>query len=178
MWHLSFVGFIIGAVPALGLGWTGLASAIFYTTLPIAAAIWLVSALQLARADVPAPLRPLLAIHLAPVALFAIVSAGLGFEGAAMSFGWLAITVFAVMLAAARYLTKSGFSALWGAFTFPLAAFANAMFAVSIDNPTPFAVLGGVELVGATLAIAVIAFKVMQVWARGKLSKLTNAASL
>lgn len=120
VWHLSFVGFIIGAVPALGLGWTGLASAIFYTTLPIAAAIWLVSALQLARADVPAPLRPLLAIHLAPVALFAIVSAGLGFEGAAMSFGWLAITVFAVMLAAARYLTKSGFSALWGAFTFPL----------------------------------------------------------
>lgn len=47
VWHLSFVGFIIGAVPALGLGWTGLASAIFYTTLPIAAAIWLVSALPI-----------------------------------------------------------------------------------------------------------------------------------
>ncbi len=178
VWHLSFVGFIIGAVPAIGLGWTGLANAILFTTMPIAAAIWLISALQFARADVPPPLRPLLAIHLAPVALFGMVTAGLGMTGAATAFGWVGITVLAALLAGARYLTKSGFSALWGAFTFPLAAFANLMFALVAVTGMPVAVIGGLELVGATLAIAVIAFKVMQLWARGKLAKLTNAASL
>lgn len=177
-WHLSFVGFIIGAVAAPMVGWEGLARAILFTTLPIAAAIWLISALQFAKSDVPPPLRPLLAIHLAPVALFGIVSAGLGYGSAAVAFGYVGITVFAVMLLGVRYLTKADFSALWGAFTFPLAAFANLMFAAARTQFQPFAMIGGIELVAATLAIAYIAFKIMQLWAKGKLAKATNASTV
>lgn len=39
-WHLSFVGFIVGAVAAVPLGWDGLAMALFWATLPVASVIW------------------------------------------------------------------------------------------------------------------------------------------
>lgn len=176
VWHLSFVGFILAALSAVPLGWTTLAQAIFVTTLPIAAAIWLISALQFAKADVPPPLRPLLAIHMAPVALFGIVSALLGYKTLALAFGWVGITGLIVYLAGARYLTKADFSALYGAFTFPLAAFANLMFAVAPIKMTPFRIIGGVELALASLVIVYIATRVMQLWTKGKLAKATNAA--
>ena len=43
------------------------ASALLWATLPIAALIWGISLAQLIGRIPPAPLRPLLAIHLAPV---------------------------------------------------------------------------------------------------------------
>ncbi|AJE46910.1 tellurium resistance protein [Celeribacter indicus] len=177
VWHLSFAGFIIAPVAAVPLGWVGLSAAIFATTLPVAAAIWIVSALQFARADVPPPLRPLLAIHMAPVALFGIVAALLGYERLALGFGWLGITGLAVCLLGIRYLTRADFSALYGAFTFPLAAFAALMFALAPAGGAVFRILGGLELAAATLAIAYIAAKVMQLWAKGRLATATNAAT-
>ncbi|MCB1328288.1 MAG: tellurium resistance protein, partial [Maritimibacter sp.] len=66
VFHLTFVGLIVSPIPALQLGWHGYASAIFWLTLAAALVIWALSALQFARETPPAPLRPLLAIHLAP----------------------------------------------------------------------------------------------------------------
>ena len=135
------------------------------------------------RADVPPPLRPLLAIHLAPVSLFGIVSSMLGYEGLVMAFGYIGLTALVVYILGARYLTKADFSALWGAFTFPMAALANLMFSVALVQARDglatwslFPVAGGLILVAATLAIAYIASKVLQLWAKGKLSKATNAS--
>lgn len=176
VWHLTFVGFIIAPVAAVPLGWIGLSQLIFATTLPIAAAVWLISALQFARAGVPAPLRPLLAIHMAPVALFGIVSALLGYSAAALAFGYIGVTGLVLSVLGARYVTAGGFSALWGAFTFPLAAFANLMFAAASVQPMPFRVIGGLELVFATLSVAYIAYRIMKLWSQGKLSKATNAS--
>jgi len=177
VWHLSFVGFIIAPLAAVPLGFTGLSQLIFALTLPVAIAIWSISAVQFVRADVPPPLRPLLAIHLAPVALFGIVATLLGYGTIAIGFAWIGVAALVVYLVAIRYLTKADFSALWGAFTFPLAAFANLMFAAATLAPTPFRLIGGLELVAATLAITYIAVKIMQIWSRGKLSKATNAAT-
>ncbi|WP_321363964.1 tellurium resistance protein [uncultured Celeribacter sp.] len=176
VWHLSFVGFIIAPLAAVPLGWTGLSQIIFATTLPIAAAVWIISAMQFAKSDVPPPLRPLLAIHVAPVALFGINATLLGYTTLALAFAWIGVTALIVYLAGLRYLTKADFSALWGAFTFPLAAFANLMFAAATLQPMPFRLLGGLELVAATLAVVYIASKVMQLWTKGKLAKATNAA--
>lgn len=178
VWHLSFVGFIIAPVAAVPLGWMELSAIIYATTLPIAAAIWLISALQFMRADVPAPLRPLLAIHMAPVCLFGIVSVLLGYYSAGLAFGWLGLTGLLVCLFGARYLTASGFSPMWGAFTFPMAAFANLMFMVAQLMPMPFRYIGGIELVAATLAVSYIAYRIMQMWMKGTLSKLTNASEV
>lgn len=178
VWHLSFVGFIIAPVAAVPLGWVGLSAMIYATTLPIAVAIWLISALQFMRAGVPAPLRPLLAIHMAPVSLFGIVSVLLGYYAVGFAFGWIGLTGLLVCLLGARYLTQSGFSPMWGAFTFPMAAFANMMFMVALIMPMPFRYIGGIELALATLAVAYIAYRIMQMWMKGTLSKLTNAATV
>ncbi|NVK46624.1 MAG: tellurium resistance protein [Rhodobacteraceae bacterium] len=175
-WHLAFVGYIIAPLSAVPLGWIGLSQIIFATTLPIAAAVWMISAMQFARADVPPPLRPLLAIHIAPVSLFGIVATLLGYTTLALAFAWIGVTALIVALVGIRYLTKGDFSALWGAFTFPLAAFANLMFAAATLKPMPFRLIGGLELVAATLVITYIAVKIMQLWTRGKLAKATNAA--
>lgn len=170
--HLSLVGFIVGAAPALALGWGGLAAALFWMALPVALAIWSLSALQFARLVPPPPLRPLLSIHLAPAALLATVAGLLGMQGLAMVFLGLGSGYALVLLASGRWVTAAGPSALWGAFTFPLAALATAML-----------VAGGVWLwPGLALAavglgvIPAIAWWVLKRWPGGKLAAVTNAA--
>ena len=178
VWHLSFVGFIIAPLSALPLGYVALSQAIFWVTLAVALVIWAASAAQAVRARVPAPLRPLLAIHLAPAALFTMVAAQLGMAGTALGFGVVSLAMVAAMAAGVRWLTAGGFSPLWGAFTFPLAAFANACFALDrIGMGSGWRLGGGVALVAATLIVPPIAVKVLQLWAKGQLAARTNAAT-
>lgn len=170
--HLSFVGFIVGAVPLAQLGFAGLAGAIFWVTLGFAALIWAVSAGQLLRRVPPAPLRPLLATHLAPAALLSTVASLLGLPGLALAFAALGALILAALLASLRWITAAGFSPLWGAFTFPLAAFASALLT-----------LGGPWL-GAGLAVTLVAlavvpaigWKVLSLWPGNRLAVKTNAA--
>ncbi len=114
-WHLSFVGFIVAAPAAVALGWQGLAAGLFWLTLPVAVLIWGLSAAQFLRSVPPPPLRPLLAIHVAPVALLATVAGLLGFTVVS---GVLVILGAALALALAvtgRWLTIAGITPLWGA---------------------------------------------------------------
>lgn len=170
--HLLFVGFIVGGVGAAQLGLGGLLAVLFWGTLPVALLIWGASAAQLVRAGVPAPLRPLLAVHLAPAALLGIAAAGLGLPVAAV-FGVLSLALLAALLAAARWLTAAGFSPLWGAFTFPLVAAANLWLLLG----GPWAVAGAVALAGATLLVPAVALRILRGWADGSLAQRTNAAT-
>ncbi|WP_233252417.1 tellurium resistance protein [Maritimibacter sp. 55A14] len=176
VWHLNFVGFIVGALAAAPLGYPALAEAILWVTLPLAALIGAESLRQFLHAGVPAPLRPLLAIHLSPVCLLGAVAlmVGQGALGAALAWAGLGLAV--LFLAGARWLTQAGFSPFWGAFTFPLAAFAGHMELMAGLAGGPWRILAGLALVGATLAILPIAWKVMQLWAKGRLAVQTNAA--
>ena len=170
VWHLNFVGFIIGGLAAQPLGMTGLATALLWLTLPVAVAIWAVSALQLIRRIPPAPLRPLLAIHLAPASLFVTVAASLGHSLLADLLLLVAALIALGLLFSLRWLTVSGFSALWGAFTFPLAAFASALFARDL------ATTGGIFAVLAAALTGLVLWRVLQAWAKGSLAAKTNAA--
>lgn len=170
VWHLTYVGYIIAPLSLIPLGYAGLAQGILYATIPVAAAIWAVSLYQIATRVPPAPLRPLLAIHLAPASLFATVAAMLGLGGLATGFVVLALAILLVLLAAGLWLTQSGFSALWGAFTFPIAACASALLA------NGWQVAGLLVLAAATGIVVMIAVKVMQAWAKGGLAVKTNAA--
>ncbi len=114
VFHLSFVGFIIGGVTANALGYHDVAKWIIWSTVLPAGVIWGISARQLINRAPPAPLRPLLAIHLAPACLFTIVAQGAGMHSAALGFSALAAAIFTVLLVSARWLTEGGFSALWG----------------------------------------------------------------
>jgi len=176
-WHLSFTGPIVAGRVALLLGWPGLAWWLFWPTLLVALAIYAVSARQALSARVPPPLRPLLAIHLAPVALFGTVALGLGWTAAGTALAWVALAVLAVGLAAARWLLADGFSALWGALTFPVAATAGLWVTLWQSQPSePHRLIAGVVLVIATLVTIPILALVLRAWAQGRLPVKTNAA--
>jgi tellurite resistance protein len=170
--HLSLVGFIVAAAPALAQGWGLLAELLFWTVIPVALVIWGLSLRQFAVAVPPAPLRPLLAIHLAPAALLALVAGLLGKPWLATVFLVLGTGYGLVLLAGARWVMASGPSALWGAFTFPLAALASAMLVAGGVWLWP-----GLALVAAGGgSIPAIAWWVLKRWPGGKLAAATNAA--
>ena len=171
VWHLAFVGFIVGALAAVPLGWDGLASVILWATMPVAAGIWAISIWQLTRRIPPAPLRPLLAIHLAPASLFASVAGLLEMGLLAQTMVALACGIAGALLVSGRWITQSGFSPLWGAFTFPMAAFASALL---INGWDMAGVLATVIALGVVL---VIAWRVLKMWPAGSLAAKTNAAT-
>lgn len=168
--HLTFVGFIVGGLAAPAVGWPGLAVALLGATVPLAAMIWGVSVVQLIRRIPPAPLRPLLAIHLAPASLFATVAGLVGYSGPSLAFAALGGVILLALLASARWVLAAGFTPMWGSLTFPLAAFASALFVV------------GAEVVAmGVLAVAVglvpwVAWRVVTLWGSGRLAAVTNAA--
>lgn len=177
VWHLNWVGFIVAARVAPSLGWTGLAALILWPALIAAIAIWAISARQLVAERVPAPLRPLLVIHLAPLSLIGTVAILTGH----LWLGWIAAAAAlgALILMAVRgaWITEAGFSPMWGAFTFPLAATSGLFWTLYYAAPSDgLRILAGVILIAATLAIVPTVFLVMRDWARGRLAVKTNAA--
>jgi tellurite resistance protein len=175
VFHLSFVGFIIGGVAANALGYPQIARLVLWAMILPATLIWAMSARQLLRQLPPAPLRPLLAIHLAPASLFTIVAQGAGLGGMATAFGALAVVLAVALLASGRWLTEAGFSGLWGAFTFPLSAFVTAMIMVS-SGQGALGLLAGGLLLATSGALPLIAYRILKLWAQGTLAAKTNAA--
>lgn len=173
VWHLAFVGPVIGALAATAFQLYLLALVLTFVTVLVAALVWAASAEQALKETVPAPLRPLLAIHLAPLALFGLVAHALELDAVALGCGGIAALAVLWFLVRARWLTEAGFSALWGAFTFPIAATANLWLSLGGFWRVP----GGVALVAATLVILPIGWKVMRLWAHGRLAVKTNAAT-
>lgn len=173
VWHLVFVGPIVGAVAAAQLGWAALAAGIASVTAVIAVAIWATSVLQLLREDVPAPMRPLLAIHLAPAALHGQAALLLGHETLLLVAAGISVLILALLLSSAHWLLRSGFSPFWGALTFPLAATASLWIGMGGVWRIP----GGILLVGATFLIPWVARRVLRDWATGALALKTNAAT-
>lgn len=174
-WHVTFVGFIVAATPAAALGMTGFAQGLFVTMVPVAIAIWVMSARQFRRAALPPAQRPLLAMHLAPAALFAIVAAATDLQVFATGFATLTLALLASFIVAGYWLTTSGFTPLWSAFTFPLAASASALLAQ--DGIKLFQIAGAVALVAATVAIPLILVLVVRQWITGQLASMTTANS-
>lgn len=173
VWHLTFTGLIVAALAAVGLQSWGTALVLFGVAAVIAAFVWAVSLEQIVREDVPPPLRPLLAIHLVPVALIGLVAAGMEFDAVAMGCGGVAALMLVWLIARTFWLTAAGFSALWGAFTFPVAATAELWLTLGGAWLWP----GLAALAFATVITPPIAWQVLRSWARGQLAVRTNAAT-
>lgn len=180
-WHLHLTGLIVAARVALVVGWPGLAQALVWPAAAAALAVYGLSLRQVMTgggiAATPAPLRPMLAIHVAPLALFGTVALGLGWTGAGQVLAWLALAGALALAVSARWLTAGGFSALWGAVTFPLAATAGLWVQLWRTTGGDGArVVAGLLLVAATLVVLPIAFRILRDWANGRLPVKTNAA--
>ena len=177
VWHLNFVGFILAPVIAVPLGYPSLATAIFGAGAVIAMGIWGVSLVQLIKRSPPAPLRPVLAIHLAPASLFGTVALLLDMPVVAFGFALFGGAMILAMLLSFRWLTEAGFSALWGAFTFPLAAYTSLLLGLSGGGNGPWLWLAMLGLTAAIGIVPAIAVKVLQAWTKGSLAAKTNAAT-
>ena len=175
--YLSFVALIVAAIPGIRYGYTticlvfALVSLLAYVVISVG---WLS---KLARVRPPQPLRPSIAMVLAPTSLFSIVFWMLGYGLAATIFYWLAFIIFIALLAASPWMTKGGWTPMWGAFTFPIAAFGNAQVAAYTNG------MGSVAVIGLFAALAIgtplilyIVYKHTMAWTRGDLSKKTGAA--
>lgn len=171
-WHMTFAGFVVAAPAAQSLGLPDLAGLLFLVSLPAAVAIWSVSLWQVTRHIPAAPLRPMLAFHLFPAAFLVMAASLTGHELLATVFAWALLVLLLAAGAALRWITVAGFSPLWGAFGFPLAAAATALL------------LQGGALGWAGLALLVpglavvpwIALRILRLWPGGRLAARTNAA--
>jgi tellurite resistance protein len=172
VWHMLFVGGIVGGLAFARLGLGSWAVSVLSLTLPPAVAVWALSARALWLGRVPPPLRPLLAINLAPAALFASVASVAGLGGLAAAFGVLALGMAVLLAAGARWLTAAGFSPMWGAFTFPLAAAAGAFLQLG----GPWLWPGAAALLAASVVVPHVAVRVLRGWAAGTLGPRTGAA--
>lgn len=168
VWQLIFTGYIILPFTLVPLGYTQLAHLAYGYAVFSGVVLWAQAVVMLIRRIPPSPLRPLLAIHLAPASLMTLSSVILGYQSAALLFATIASGIFLALLLSARWLTESGFSPFWGAFTFPLAAFANAQMAMG------WSITGVLALIAASAMVAYVASKVWQMWARGTLAIKTN----
>ncbi len=171
-WQIIFAGFVLGAPAAVLLGLPALAQGLLVGMIPIALILWVVALIQLFRGNPPAPLRPMLVLHLVPASLFTSVAVLMGEEYYRHVFAALALAIFLSLLVAGRWLLAAGFSPLWGVMTLPLAAFAAAM--IRLGGPWTLAGIGLLAL--ALVAIPWIAWRVLSMWARGSLAAKTNAA--
>jgi tellurite resistance protein len=170
--HLSLVGFIVAGPAAVAVGWAGLAAVLFWATLPVAVAIWGSSAAGFLRAVPPPPLRPLLAIHVAPAALLATVGGLLGMVALPTGLALAGLALAVALAAGGRWLLAAGVTPMWGALTFPLAALAVALVGRGgVWQPV------GIGLVAVALAvIPAILWWVLRRWPGGRLAAVTNAA--
>ena len=173
IFHLTYVGYILAPITLVPLGHTQIASAILFASIAIAGLIWAISLRQILTRIPPAPLRPLLAIHLAPASFIAISSLLLGHPWLATGFALLALALFTLLIANLRWLTAAGFSPLWGAFTFPIAGAASAAI---LALGTPGLWIGAALLLGASILTPWVNFRVLKSWAKGDLGAKTNAA--
>ncbi len=172
VWQLSFTGFIVGGLGAAGLHMPALAVAMVYAAIPVAATIWAISLVQLVRRIPPAPLRPLLALHLGPASLLTTVSVLQHHPWLALGFATLGAAILLALITSARWVTAGGFTPFWGAFTFPLAAYSNALLILG----GPWRAAGVVVLAAATLVVLPVSGKILRGWVSGDLAARTNAA--
>ncbi len=174
-WHLAFVAFIVGPISAVPLGLTSLSYVILSLTVILSLVIYITSLPHIR--DTPPPLRPLMAIHLAPVSLFSTVATALGHPKLAVVFAVVASLILVALVLKRKWLTQGGFSPLWSAFTFPLAAYCIALLNLSGQSTgIGMAAAGLGFLLGATVLIALIAIRVLRLWVSGKLAVVTKAA--
>jgi tellurite resistance protein len=170
--HLALVGWIVAGSPLAQAGYVLLASVIFWSSLVAASAIWVWSALDMRRHSPPAPLRPMLAIHMGPAGLLSITALALGWPGLATLLAALSVVMAVALLIALPWILEAGFSPAWGAFTFPLISLAVAL----LHQGGLAADAGLVVTAAAAVLNPVIAWRVLKLWPGGRLAQKTGAA--
>ncbi len=174
---LPFVGLSTTPLAGVSLGYVLLSQVLTYLSLAAFAVILFQLAAKFIRTRPPEPLRPPYAIVLAPLSLFGMAFGQFGPEIVFTVF-YIAVWAYGIaLLVFAKWLTKAGFTPMWGALTFPAATFTNINIMAMAKGFGVVAITGTVAggLI-ATVLIFYIAYKALKMWAGRKLAQKTGAA--
>ncbi len=174
---LPFVGLSTTPLAGVPLGYGLLSQILAYLSLAAFVVILLQLAAKFIRTRPPEPLRPPFAIILAPLSLFGMAFGLFDMEPAFLAF-YIAVWGYGiVLLVFAGWLTRAGFTPMWGSFTFPAATFTNINIMAMGKGVGVVATAGtiGGGLIATTL-IFFIAYKALKMWASRKLAQKTGAA--
>ena len=177
VWQLHAAGLAVAAQVAAMLGWRGLALALLWPAAIAALAIGAAGVRQLLTERIPAPLRVLLVLHLAPLAGLACAALASGRIAAGTALAWAALALLLILAARARWLLGAGFAPLWGVLSLPVASTAWAWVLLWRAAPSELhRLLAGLLLVAATLIVVPLLALIWRDWMRGRLAIRTNAA--
>ncbi len=165
-WQLVAAGPLAAGPVLAAAGMPGFAAGLTGVGMILALAVWALSLRQLVREVPPAPLRPLLALHLLPAALGSCAFAALGGPMAQMGFLGLSIALAVALGAAGVWRGAAVFRTALGP------ALAGLAMALARVEPTAGA-LAALLALAATLWLA---WESLKLWPGGKLARLTHAA--
>ena len=175
---LPFVGYIVSPFAGPDLGYYDLSYWIFMYTLFGGAIILALAMPPYFLRPTPPPARAAAAIALAPLSVGAISADALELTQLAKIFCWANLPVAALLLARIRWLTASGITPLWGAFTFPSASFAGLCVLGASYYGGWWIGLAWAALIAATVIVIFIWLFTLLAWSQGKLAPATSATTV
>lgn len=175
---LPFVGYIVAPFAGPALGYHDLSFWIFMYTLAAGVVIISLAMPPFFRGPTPPPARPAAAIVLAPMGVGALSAHALDLTTLSMFFCWASLPVALLLILRVRWLTAGGISPLWGAFTFPSAAFAGGAVLGAEYWGGWWIGLAWTALIAATFIVVFIWLFTLVAWSRGKLAPATNAVTV
>lgn len=175
---LPFVGYIVSPIGGVPLGFGELANWLYLYSLAAGAVIIALSAPRFVLGSTPVPARASAAILLAPSSIGAVSGHALGYDWLVAVFLGASVVVALILLARLRWLTAGGFTPLWGAFTFPSAAFASALLVAAARWGGAWDWAAALALVAATLIVAPIWVLTIRAWSLGRLAPATGAGTV
>ncbi|RMH48818.1 MAG: hypothetical protein D6686_09620 [Alphaproteobacteria bacterium] len=166
--YLPFAGVIAAPLAGVALGEVMLSAVLIYGAMLPAAAIAAVTLWRALSAPVPPAQRPAQMIHLAPLSLFGTGAALIGHPTTFLFFFLTALVAAALLLLRVRWMAAGGFGPAWGAFTFPLAAFAGLCLLAEARGPGLGALFFALPaLAAASVVIPWILVRALAGWLRG-----------
>jgi len=175
--YLTFVGPVVGPLAGIPLGYIWQSYALIYAALFAYVIVTIGILNSLWRNPLPPAFRPAMMIFLAPICLLALGFGGLGMEHVFTFFYWVGSAVALVLLFRMRWMMQGGYTPVWAAFTFPIAAFLNVQVMAVAKGHGIWAVTGVYAglLIGTPL-ILLIAYWSSMGWVTGELSQKSGAA--
>ncbi|WP_112309426.1 hypothetical protein [Pseudogemmobacter bohemicus] len=166
--QLIYAGPLVAVPVLIAQGWTGAAGILALICLLLASLGLLAGLIGLVRHQNPAPLRPMLLLHLAPLALASSVALSFGHETQAAILGLVALSLLMVMITAVSWLARAGFTPIWGSAIWPVVLVADSM------------AQGGALMTAAAILLPIFAFalvicwRIFRLWPKGRLADMTN----
>jgi tellurite resistance protein len=175
--YLTFVGLIVAPIGGVSLGYPQISFWLAMISLVGFVVITIGYGANLMRVMPVQPFRPSLVIVLSPLSLFALMYLQMHMQLLGQAFFWASWIAAVLFMVLAPWLTRGGWTPIWGAFTFPVAAFTSMQITAALLGMGLVATAGAIlGLIVATPLILFVAYKSSKAWSRGDLAKKTGAS--